>query len=64
MTALVNALDSHLRAKGHSSIDAYCSGIGATVCQEFADYYKAIKGVDIDEEYIQYARQRIESCAS
>jgi hypothetical protein len=52
MTSLLNSLDSHLRAIGYTTIDAYCSGIGATVCQEFADYYEAIKGVEINEDYI------------
>ena len=52
LTTLVNSLDSHLRNQGYASVDAYCSGLSATVCQEFADYYEIVKGVEIDEDYI------------
>jgi len=48
----VLALDNHLRTQKYSSINDYCSGLDATVCKEFAAYYKLIKGIDIDNNYI------------
>jgi hypothetical protein len=52
-SSLLTSLEAHLRGKGYTTMEAYCSGLSAKVCEEFDDFYYMIKGRRITATYVE-----------
>ena len=52
-TALISALESHVRAKGYTSLEGYLSGQGIKASTSFGELYYRATGRAITDTYLQ-----------